>query len=76
MPPTKKSKKSVKELSSHVHKKAKSKNIPTAELQDFVKEDETRPKKVLYPRDPSFDSQLVWKGKEEMIKFKLLCTLA
>ena len=45
--------------------KDKRKNIPTAELQDFVKDDETRPKKVLYPRDPSLDPQLVWKGKDE-----------
>ncbi len=55
--PKKKSNKSVKEVSAHVHKKAKRKNIPTAELQDFVKEDETKPKKALYPRDPSLDPQ-------------------
>ncbi len=63
--PKKKSKKSVQEVASHVHKKAKRKNIPTAELQDFVKDDETKPKKKLYPRDPSLDPQLVWKGKDE-----------
>ncbi len=57
MPPKKKSKKSVQEVAAHVHKKAKRKNIPTAELQDFVKEDETKPKKVLYSRDPSLDPQ-------------------
>ncbi len=63
--PKKKNKKSVNEVSAHVHKKAKRKNIPTAELQDFVRDDETKPKKVLYPRDPSLDPQLVWKGKDE-----------
>jgi adenine-specific DNA-methyltransferase len=31
--------------------KDKRKNIPTAELQDFVKEDDAKPKKILYPRD-------------------------
>ena len=41
------------------------KNIPTEELRDFVTEDETAPKTVLYPRDPSLDPQLVWKGKDE-----------
>jgi adenine-specific DNA-methyltransferase len=41
------------------------KNIPTEELRDFVTEDERTPKTMLYPRDPSLDPQLVWKGKDE-----------
>ncbi len=40
-------------------------NIPTHELRDFVKDDEAAPKTLLYPRDPSLDPQLVWKGKDE-----------
>ncbi len=40
-------------------------NIPTEELRDFVREDERSPKTILYPRDPSLDPQLVWKGKDE-----------
>src|SRR6266550_4364499 len=40
-------------------------NIPTHELRDFVRDDETAPKALLYPRDPSLDPQLVWKGKDE-----------
>ena len=40
-------------------------NIPTEELRDFVAEEEKNPKTVLYPRDPSLDPQLVWKGKDE-----------
>jgi adenine-specific DNA-methyltransferase len=40
-------------------------NIPTEELRDFVAEDEDTPKTMLYPRDPSLDPQLVWKGKDE-----------
>ena len=40
-------------------------NIPTEELRDFVAEDEAKPKTILYPRDPSLDPQLVWKGKDE-----------
>jgi adenine-specific DNA-methyltransferase len=43
----------------------KRKNIPTHELRDFVAEEEKKPKTVLYPRDPSLDPQLVWKGKDE-----------
>jgi adenine-specific DNA-methyltransferase len=40
-------------------------NIPTEELREFVAEDERAPKSTLYPRDPSLDPQLVWKGKDE-----------
>jgi adenine-specific DNA-methyltransferase len=43
----------------------KRKNIPTHELRDFVAEIEKTPKNILYPRDPSLDPQLVWKGKDE-----------
>ncbi len=41
------------------------KNIPTEELRDFVADEENAPKTMLYPRDPSLDPQLVWKGKDE-----------
>jgi len=40
-------------------------NIPTEELRDFVKVAEEKPAIILYPRDPSLDPQLVWKGKDE-----------
>ena len=40
-------------------------NIPTDELRGFIAEDETAPKQALYPRDPSLDPQLVWRGKDE-----------
>jgi adenine-specific DNA-methyltransferase len=40
-------------------------NIPTEELRDFVPDDEgTAAATLLYPRDPSLDPQLVWKGKD------------
>jgi len=42
----------------------KRKNIPTAELHEFMEEYTPTPK-MLYPRDPSLDPQLVWKGKDE-----------
>jgi hypothetical protein len=45
--------------------KDKRKKIPTEELRDFVAEEENAPKAMLYPRDPSLDPQLVWKGKDE-----------
>jgi adenine-specific DNA-methyltransferase len=39
-------------------------NIPTADAQDFVAPEAQQPIKLLYPRDPSLDPQLVWKGKD------------
>src|SRR3954447_706754 len=40
-------------------------NIPTAELESFVTDDEKRPKILRYPRDPTLDPQLVWQGQDE-----------
>ena len=40
-------------------------NIPTAELESFTRPEEKRPAIVRYPRDPTLDPQLVWKGKDE-----------
>jgi adenine-specific DNA-methyltransferase len=45
------------------HKDART-NIPTQELRGFVATEEEQPPTVLYPRDPSLDPQLVWKGKD------------
>lgn len=63
MPPKKKPNNTT--LIDTVKHKDKRVNIPTEELRDFVKEDEAKPKTILYPRDPSLDPQLVWKGKDE-----------
>ncbi len=51
-------------VTAHTHADTRP-NIPTEELRDFIAEDEKKPKTVLYPRDPSLDPQLVWKGKDE-----------
>lgn len=48
-----------------VRHKQKRKNIPTEELRDFVRKEDQQERPVLYPRDPSLDPQLVWKGKDE-----------
>ncbi len=48
-----------------IRHKDKRANIPTEELRDFVAAEELSPKTMLYPRDPSLDPQLVWKGKDE-----------
>ncbi len=51
-------------VNSHHHQDKRA-NIPTEELRDFVADEERAPKTILYPRDPSLDPQLVWKGKDE-----------
>src|SRR5512140_1584863 len=66
MPPKKKS--PTRKLSTAVEAvkhKDKRANIPTEELRNFIADDEKKPVTVLYPRDPSLDPQLVWKGKDE-----------
>lgn len=40
-------------------------NLPTADAQDFVAPELETPIPVRYPRDPSLDPQLVWKGKDQ-----------
>lgn len=49
------------EATSHADKRT---NIPTADAQDFVDPDIEQPQKLRYPRDPSLDPQLVWRGKD------------
>ena len=51
-------------IESTRHKDART-NIPTQELRGFVAVEEARPPGVQYPRAPSLDPQLVWKGKDE-----------
>ena len=50
------------EATKHADKRS---NIPTGELAGFVADQEKTPGSVLYPRDPTLDPQLVWKGKDE-----------
>ena len=62
MPPKKPAKPTPVE--THIHYATRT-NIPTHELRDFAADYEGAPTVVHYPRDPSLDPQLVWKGKEE-----------
>src|SRR4051812_13841118 len=48
---------------THTDKRA---NLPTADAQDFVYPELDQPTPVRYPRDPSLDPQLVWKGKDAL----------
>lgn len=56
--------KNQKDVASIKHKEKRS-NIPTEELRDFYSDDLEQTSAALYPRDPSLDPQLVWKGKDE-----------
>ncbi len=58
-------KKNTRKNVESIRHKDKRANIPTEELRDFVADEELAPRTMLYPRDPSLDPQLVWKGKDE-----------
>ena len=58
-------KRNTRKTVESIRHKDKRANIPTEELRDFVADAELAPKTMLYPRDPSLDPQLVWKGKDE-----------
>lgn len=60
-----KSKRPKKTPLEAIKHKDRRRNIPTEELRDFVAREEGDPETLLYPRDPSLDPQLVWKGKDE-----------
>ena len=47
------------------HRKDSRVNIPTVELEPLAEDAAKRPETIRYPRDPSLDPQLVWKGKDE-----------
>ena len=47
------------------HRSEKRLNIPTAEYEPIVPDDERQPRPVRYPRNRDLDPQLVWRGKDE-----------
>ncbi len=47
------------------HDEDKRKNIPTAEYQSILKNEEQNPIEVRYKRNTDLDPQLVWRGKDE-----------
>src|SRR5258708_20830365 len=53
------------------HDEAHRSNIPTTELGSFLSDQDKEPRAILYPRDPSLDPQLVWKGKDEQDRHPL-----
>ena len=64
MPPRSKKPKAPTPVEALKHRDTRI-NIPTEELREFVRPEEEAPKTLLYPRDPSLDPQLVWRGKDK-----------
>ncbi len=52
------------DVESYEHKEAKRKNIPTAENQKLVADEDKAIKKLRWKRNPDLDPQLVWHGKD------------
>ncbi len=47
------------------HEADKRKNIPTAEYQSVLKQEDQKSLEMRYPRNTDLDPQLVWRGKDE-----------
>ena len=55
-----------KRVETIIHNEASRKNIPTAEFQSVMRQDEQDPIQVAYDRrNRDLDPQLVWRGKDE-----------
>lgn len=53
-----------KKIETLIHDEASRKNIPTAEFQSVMREEDQRPIRVAYERrNPDLDPQLIWRGK-------------
>jgi adenine-specific DNA-methyltransferase len=52
------------DVESYKHDEAKRMNIPTAENQKLIHDDDKALKKLHWKRNPDLDPQLVWRGKD------------
>jgi adenine-specific DNA-methyltransferase len=58
--------KKTKTVETLTHDAAKRKNIPTAEFQAVVRQEQQHPVRLAYERrNRDLDPQLVWRGKDE-----------
>jgi adenine-specific DNA-methyltransferase len=55
----------LKSVETLKHDEAKRRNIPTAEFQSVIEQEQQSPKTLRYPRNTDLDPQLVWRGKDE-----------
>ena len=63
--PKKRSPKKPLEVQATTHQSDRRLNIPTAEYEPIVPDDERQPRPVRYQRNRDLDPQLVWRGKDE-----------
>ncbi len=71
--PRKSKSKQPKKVETLKHDEATRKNIPTAEYQSVMAEDEKNPVQVAYERrNKDLDPQLVWRGKDEQDRSDLV----
>jgi adenine-specific DNA-methyltransferase len=52
-------------IETYKHEGERRPNIPTAEFESVVREDDRQPVQVKYPRNTDLDPQMVWRGKDE-----------
>jgi adenine-specific DNA-methyltransferase len=58
--------KPLKSVETLIHEQASRKNIPTAEFQSVMRQEEQSPVRIAYERrNRDLDPQLVWRGKDE-----------
>ena len=63
----------LKQVETLTHEEAKRKNIPTAEYQSVMREDDQSSVLVAYERqNRDLDPQLVWRGKDEQYRADLM----
>ena len=55
----------TKTVETLTHDEDKRKNIPTAEFESVVRQEDAKPRILKYPRNTDLDPQLVWRGKDE-----------
>jgi len=55
----------AKTVATITHDADKRKNIPTAEFQSVVRDEDASVRTIKYPRNTDLDPQLVWRGKDE-----------
>ncbi len=55
----------LKSVESLKHEADRRKNIPTAEFQSVLRDEEQTPVEVRWPRNPDLDPQLMWRGKDQ-----------
>ncbi|MDH4381641.1 MAG: DNA methyltransferase [Gammaproteobacteria bacterium] len=52
-------------VEAYTHDAATRRNIPTAEMESVVAQDQRAAYEVRYPRNPDLDPQIVWRGKDQ-----------